>query len=419
MNEDFLSYIWFNKLYFIKQQSLLGEEIEIISPGIRNRNSGPDAFNAKIKIGDKTWAGNVEFHVNASDWHKHHHDGNPEYENVILHVVLNADEQIYIGERHIPTIKLDFPQHINISYNALKADGMICTRQCTSSIEMKRWIERLVVERLEEKTSRIEKLLQDKNGDYEEVLYILLARSLGFGTNSNAMEALAKSVPLKNLLHHRDNPLQLEALLLGQAGFLNCIPTCPTEEVLIREYKFLKHKFSLTEPKFCTFKLLRMRPSNFPALRIAQLAAIIHNNDNLFNKIINTHTEGIYKILMSEVSDYWKNHYIVGKESNKHHCNITKSSCDIIIINTIIPFLFIYGKQRNEIDIEEKALNMLQSLKPEKNHITQRFTDMGIDCKTAFESQALIQLQRQYCDEKRCLECQIGYDLIKKSNETT
>ena len=426
MNEQFISYIWFNKLYFTEQKSLLGEKVEIISPGIRNRNSGPDAFNAKIKIFDKIWAGNVEFHTNASDWHKHNHDGNKEYDNIILHVVANADEQIFIGERAVTTIELQFPQHINIAYNSLQADGMRCTRCITAEIELKRWIERLVVERLEEKTKRVEKLLQQTNGDYEEALYILMARSLGFGTNSDAMEALAKSVPLKTLLHHRDNPVQIEAMLLGQAGFLfdNTTDsdsekfikaTCKTEEEYIREYKFLKNKFSLEKPKYCNFKLLRMRPSNFPALRIAQLAAIIHNNENLFNKIVTTDINNVYKIIINEVSDYWKNHYIIGKESHNHHCNLTKNSCNTIIINAIIPFLFVYGKLRNDPEKQEKALNILQEIKAEKNHITERFNSIGIKSKTAFDSQALIQLQQHYCDEKRCLECQIGYDLIKKS----
>lgn len=436
MKEQFLSYLWFNKLYFSEQRSLLGEKIEIISPGIRNVNSGPDAFNAKIKIGSKIWAGDVEFHVNASDWHKHKHDGNKEYNSVILHVVLNADEQIFIGERPLPTIELQYPKHIALNYSNLKADGMRCKRSNTTEIEQRRWIERLVIERLEEKTGRIEQILQENNMDYEATTYLLLARSLGFGVNSNAMEALAKSVPLKAIMHHRDNLLQIEAMLLGQAGFLysneadndlnpsDCqrqrnfiVPGNNTEEEYIREYKFLKNKFLLQDPKHCAFKLLRMRPNNFPAIRIAQLAAILHNNDNLFNKILETEPESIHKIFMCNISDYWKTHYIFGRESNIHNCNITRRSCDLIMINTVIPMLFVYGKSHNE-QIKEEALSLLQKIKPENNHITERFKAMGIKCDSAFESQALIQLQNHYCDNKRCMECQIGYDLIKKREQT-
>lgn len=436
MKEQFLSYLWFNKLYFTEQISLLGEKIEIISPGIRNRNSGPDAFNAKIRIGDKTWAGDVEFHVNATDWHKHKHDGNKEYNSAILHVVLNADEQIFIGERPLPTIELQYPKHIAINYSNLQADGMRCKRCITTEIEQRRWIERLVIERLEEKTEKIEQILHENNMDYEATTYRLLARSLGFGVNSNAMEALAKSVPLKAIMHHRDNLLQIEAMLLGQAGFLYSnetnnasnasnsssqrdfiVPACNIEEQYIREYKFLKNKFSLEEPKYCTFKLLRMRPNNFPAIRIAQLAAILHNNDNLFNKILEKDPESIHKIFMCNISDYWKTHYIFGKESCRHNCNITRRSCDLIMINTVIPMLFVYGKNHNE-SIKEEALSLLQKIKPENNHITERFKAMGIKCNSAFESQALIQLQNHYCNNKRCMECQIGYDLIKKSEQT-
>lgn len=429
MDEKFISYIWFNRLFNSTQQTLLGEKVEIVSVGTPNTDAGPDVFNAKVKIDNRLWAGCVEFHVKATDWHKHHHDGNPDYDHVILHVVLDADEQVMDSkDLPIPTIRIAFPHFMLDNYARLisaatqnNADAgspkeCLANIRQSDSLTLHSWFDRLIVERLEEKVTIIENILRSSNNNWEEAFYISICRAMGFGKNSDAMQAVAQSIPLNIIAHHRDNIEQIEALLLGQAGMLNgLVPSCSTEQIWIREYQFLKNKFSLKPIQGPSFKMLRMRPSGFPTIRMAQTAAILHHTDHLLRQIIESSDINAIRSLFSfSASDYWTTHYKIGTESARHSTSLSKSSIDILIINTVVPFLFIYGRSISNYAMQERAIDLLQILPPERNAIVEQFTLPDIKWKSAYDTQALLHLHRRYCLEHNCLRCHLGAITIKQ-----
>lgn len=419
MTEKLLNYIWFNRLYFEEQQTLLGQTVRIISPGIPNTNAGPDAFNAKVEIDGRLWAGNVEFHVHATDWHRHNHDNRPEYDNIILHVVFEADEQIFTqSDNPIPTIALAYPKSILNGYQLLMQEHKFCPIRFSEidSFRLNQWIERLLIERLQSKTERISQILQSNQNNWEQAFYITLCRAFGFGVNSDAMQQVAQSLPLNVIMHHRDSLQQIEALLLGQAGFL-CHPESlsePEELLWVREYQFLSNKFSLKPTEGVYFKFLRMRPFGFPTMRLAQFAMLLHRYDHLFSRTLNNlDIKNLRKIFSIKASPYWQNHYRLGSRTEQHGCQLSTSSIDLLIINTVVPFLFLYAQTSQDIDLQEKTLNLLHQLKAEQNHKTQKFTSAQFPCPDAYTSQALIQLHDNYCLRKDCLRCQIAHQYLK------
>lgn len=425
MDERFIAYIWFNKLFDAEQYTLLGERVDIVSTGTPNHDAGPDVFNAKVKIDGQLWAGCVEFHVRAGDWHKHNHDGRTAYERVILHVVLEADEQIMTAAgMPIATIRLRYPAFMLDNYlrltNGQAVHGIkhpILPPTCKSitgkadSIALHSWTDRLLVERLQEKTGMIEHILSDNGANWEEAFYVVLCRAMGFGKNSDAMQSLAQSIPFSVIAHHRDNPEQIEALLLGQAGMLDDLdPTCETETVWKREYKFLANKFQLQPSKGPAFKMMRMRPMGFPTMRIAQTAAILHHNEHLLRRVLESPDTGsLRRIFSCKASDYWTTHYMPGRNTRgKHSASLSANSTDILIINTVVPFLFIYGKMTDNHDIQERATELLHQLPPERNSITEAFASAGLKCASAYDTQALLCLHRNYCQRGECLRCYFG-----------
>ena len=418
MTEKLLNYIWFNRLYFEEQQTLLGERVRIISPGIPNTNAGPDAFNAKIEIDGRLWAGNVEFHVRATDWHRHNHDNHPEYDNIILHVVFEADEQIFTqSDNPIPTIALAYPKSILNGYQTLMQEHQFCPI-CFTKIDpfrLNQWIDRLLIERLQSKTERISQILQSNQNNWEQAFYVTLCRAFGFGVNSDAMQQVAQSLPLNVIMHHRDSLLQIEALLLGQAGFLNNIDNPDFQTALWqREYNFLCNKFSLLAPEYATFKFLRMRPFGFPTMRLAQFATLLHHNEHLFSRVLNNlDIKSLRNIFNIEASTYWQTHYTFNSETEHHGCRLSRLSIDLLIINTVVPFLFLYAQTTHDIDLQEKTLDLLRQLRAEQNHKTQKFTSAQFPCPDAYTSQALIQLHDNYCTRKDCLRCQIAHQYLK------
>ncbi len=424
MNERFMSYIWFNKLYYPQQVTLLGQTVEIVSTGTPNRDAGPDVFNAKVKIDGTLWAGNVEFHRQASDWHRHGHDNDPNYQPVILHVVFDGNEQIMRTDKNmqdypIPTIVLKYPPHINLRYEKIVNSCNMCG--CANDIKhiehihLINWLDRLVVERIEQKTELLDTILTTTKGDWQEAFYIILARSFGFKTNSDAMQTLAMATPLKCIMHHRDNLAQIEALLLGQAGFLDKLkPSTDDETTWLREYQLLSHKFGLKQINPRLFKMARMRPGGFPTMRIAQFASLLHSNDNLLTAIIEAQDiNGMRKLFATTPSKYWQTHYYPGEESQPHSGMLSTKSIDILIINTVVPFIFRYGHATGQPDLADKALDILQKLPNEENYITTYFSSIGINIKTAYDSQAVIQLLRNYCEKRDCLRCHLSYHLMK------
>jgi hypothetical protein len=421
MSESILHYIWQHKLFStVDLKTTDNELVEIISIGQHNTDAGPDFFNAKIKIGDTLWAGNVEIHKNSSDWNKHKHHENEAYNSVVLHVVEKADIEIFRKNgKKIPQLELIIPKHIAQNYTDLLADKkwIACADRIVEvpQIFIETWKNALLTERLEQKTEVINALLKENENHWEESFYIVLARNFGFGTNSQAFEELAKSLPLNVLAKHKNDLFQLESLFFGQADLLPKTPSDDYTKNLIKEYAFLKAKYGLQKKlDLSRWKLLRLRPDNFPHIRIAQFASLIHSSSKLFSKIIETpEIEYLRTLFACEVSDYWKTHYTFSSEkSTERTKKLGKQSVDTILINTVVPFLFAYASQKDNADLKEKAEKLLEKIPAERNSIITNWKNIGINCRSAYDSQALLQLKKMYCDEKKCIRCRIGHKVL-------
>ena len=421
MKEDFLHYLWQYKLFSLAElKTTEGEELIIVNSGLHNKNSGPDFFNAQLKIDDQTWVGNVEIHINASDWYLHKHEEDENYDAVILHIVWNNDAAVFMkNNQPIPTFELKniVDKSILNNYQKLfsKQQRWIpCENQIqeVDSFLLKNWLERLYFERLENKSDLINELLQKSNNDYEAVLFQLLAKNFGLKVNGDAFLQLARSFDFSILRKVRFNELQLEALLFGQAGFLEEEVEEVYYQALKKEHEYLRHKYNL-HAIANGFQFFRMRPNNFPTIRIAQLVSLFQKYQNLFSNLMELDKlEDFYKLLSVEVNDFWKTHYTFETESKKSPKKLTKSFIDLLLINTIIPLKFVYLQNRGEV-IGEDILKLIQQIKPEKNSIISKFSDLKIPSENAFETQALLELKNNYCAKKRCLECAIGNSLVR------
>ena len=418
--EQLLHYVWKHKLFPLKQMCTTdGQTIEVIDPGLWNNNSGPDFFNSKIKINGVIWIGNIEIHMKASDWKNHRHDTNKDYDSVILHVASEIDyEAKRTNGEKIPQLELHYPDYLIENYNELirTTHYPACYKVIPGipKLLIHSWMNTLQTERFEEKTARIKKLLGKHDNNWEDVFFITLARNFGFGTNSEAFELWAETIPLRAVDKHRDNLFQIEAIFFGQAGLLE-LPFDEYTGKLIKEYSYLKHKFQLTTSDICKWKLMRMRPGNFPHIRIAQLAKLYYKSQGLLSMLFETgDIESLRNLLRTDTSDYWITHYTFGELSNPAKKNISKSSIDLLIINTVVPFLYAYGKYRCNNILTERASRILEELKPENNYITRMWKECGLEASHAGDSQALIQLKKNYCDFKKCLYCRIGFEYFKK-----
>ena len=418
--EQLLHYVWKHKIFPLKPMVTTdGQIIEVIDTGLWNNNAGPDFFNAKIKINGVLWVGNIEIHLKASDWKLHHHDNNTDYDSVILHIASDIDYEPHRsnGEK-IPQLEMHYPEYLVESYNELirTAHYPACYKIIPSihKIILHSWLNTLQIERFEEKTARISSLLQKYNNNWEDVFFITLARNFGFGTNSDAFELWAQTIPLRAVDKHRDNLFQIEAIFFGQSGLLD-LPVDEYSEKLIKEYSYLRHKFQLTTSANCRWKLLRMRPGNFPHLRIAQLAKLYHNSQGLLSKILEAENiELIRKLLQTDTSEYWVSHYTFGEKTISVKKSLSTASIDLLIINTVVPFLYAYGKHRSISKLTERATSLLEEMKAENNYITRMWKECGLEAAHAGDSQALIQLKKNYCDPKKCLYCRIGFEYFKK-----
>lgn len=419
MKESILHYVWQNKLFTAHDlKTTDGEKLEIIDVGRNNTDAGPDFFNAKIRIGETLWAGNVEIHTCSTEWFKHSHQWDKTYDTVILHVVLRADSEVYRrdGDR-IPQLELNYPKQIEANYDHLFSiqKWIPCSDKINQvpSIFIQSFKSALLTERLEQKMNSIEQLLLENNQHWEEAFYITLARNFGFGTNSQAFESLAKSVSISILGKHKDNILQLEALLFGQAGLLNPDKVDDYSLRLKKEYDFLQLKYGLIPIEGSQWKLLRLRPDNFPHVRIAQFAALINTSKKLFSKVVeNPQIEVIRKLFETEPSAYWKSSYLFAHKSTLHIKKLGAQSINGILINTVVPFLFCYASHKNNEELKSKVLQMLEDIPKENNSIINGWNNLGLASKTAYDSQALLQLKKQYCDLKKCLRCRIGLKVL-------
>ena len=420
MKEKLLQYIW-QFQYFNKNElaTIDGEPLQIIHQGSFNTNQGADFFEAKIKIGNTTWAGNIELHIKSSDWVLHKHSADKNYNNIILHVVWQHDTEINIAGNKLPALEL----HNKVSKLLLKKYEELMNASlfipCANyvhtikEITLLSWKQRLLAERLEEKSANILSCLEQNNFHWEETFWWLIAKNFGIKINSEAFEKTARSLSVNILSKHKNQIHQLEALLFGQAGLLEKEFSDDYPKMLQKEYEFYKKKYKLQQPVAQLF-FLRMRPANFPTLRLAQLAMLISNSTHLFSKVKESVSVSEVKhFLEVTANDYWHYHYVFDEASPFKKKTLGEQMADNIIINTIVPILFAYGLHHNEQQYKDKAIAWLERISPEKNLITKGFESLKFANKNSFDSQAYIQLKNKYCDHKRCLECSIGNALLK------
>ena len=429
--EELIHYVWKHKIFPLRELFTTSRsKVEVIDPGLHNFGSGPDFFNAKIRIDGQLWVGNVEIHVRASDWFRHHHDTDPAYDNVILHVVEVADVDVpYPGNanRLIPQMVLPVPGWVRDNYDSLiRSDSFPpCAKEVPSfpRLMVHSWLSALQVERLEDRSCAVTERSELLCRDWETTFFVTIARNFGFGKNGDAFEMWAKSFPLIAMGKHRDSLFQIEAVFFGQAGLLND-PHDDYGDYYVRlrnEYMFMRHKFSFTpiDPSLWTHKV---RPENFPEVRLAQIAMLFYRGCLSISKVLSASTlDDIYCLLMPEkgnesVSDYWHTHFAFRQsESPSSEKRISKSSVDLIVMNSIVPFLFAYGRYKGDDELCDRSFDLMEGVKPEKNKYITQWAEAGIQCQSAADSQALIQLSKNYCEKHNCLRCRFGYEYIKRN----
>ncbi len=421
MTEEFLHYIWQYRLYNPNLVLRSGERIEVIHPGMHNSDSGPDFFNARIRIGETIWAGNIEIHIQSSDWKRHNHQEDMSYDNVILHAVWRDDTPVFRKDgTPIPTLELDGLYNANSWKNYL--DFMASQRwiPCEAMVAgvnpliRDAWLDRVLVERLERKALQVEHILSLTNNDWAQTFYRLLARNMGFKLNNQAFEMLSQSLPFHYLAKHADDLFQVEAMVFGQAGLLETNFNDEYPQQLKKEYEFLKKKFDLTPIDTHLWRFMRLHPGNFPTLRLAQFASIIHHSSAIISELFNSNDIDTYRELFgAQASEYWDTHYTFGHVSAHRRKTLGLSSIDLLLINLVAPILLAYGRRRSDSFITEKPLDLLVKLKGESNSVVSKWAALGMDVSNAANTQALLELKSSYCDAKKCLHCSIGNDLLK------
>ena len=416
MREDFLYYLWENRLIVGDLTTNQGIPVKVVNTGYRNTDSGPDYLEAKIKIGDQLWAGQVEIHVRTSDWLRHAHQHDKAYGNVVLHVVYEHDASV----NDIPVLELKGhfnPLLYNQFENFVYAQRWIaCERRLdeVQAFTKNAWLERMAIERLQEKARIVERLLIANKFDWEDTLYRLLLRYFGMKVNNEAFETLASLLPFKTLLKHADHVPQLEAMLLGCAGFLSPGMEEDYPLLLKREFEVMKAKFNLISMPVNQWKFMRMRPVNFPTVRLAQLAQLIHRYGPMFSKIKEAESiESVKTMFDVKASPYWDTHYRFSVEGPSVPKHLGEGTTDVLVINAIVPLLFCYGKFHKDECHCEKALRFLEEIAAEDNTIVRHYANRGMAPRNAMQSQALLHLYNHYCKRKRCLECSIGNILLQ------
>ena len=419
--EELLHYVWKHRIFPLNElTTTTGQRLEIIDTGLANRDAGPDFFNAKIKIDGVVWVGNIEIHTNSSDWFKHGHHQNPVYNNVILHIATCVDTEVHQSNgESIPQLQLDCPKHIQENFKELANTDQYppCYRIIPSlpKLTIHSWMSALQMERFEQKNAHLIERLRYCNNHWEDAFFITLARNFGFSINADAFEEWAKHISLRAVDKHRDSLFQVEAFFFGQAGTLSDPDGDHYYLKLKQEYKYLAHKFGLKPMDVTRWRFLRLRPNNFPHVRIAQLANLYHRSYGLLSQLMEKETiKEIRDLLRGGTSEYWTNHYTFGGYSPDCPKTLSESSLNLIIINTIVPFLYAYGIHRGKEKLCSRATTFLEELKPENNYIIRMWSECGLKVAHAGDSQALIQLKKEYCDKKKCLYCRIGYEYLKR-----
>lgn len=423
MQEDFLHYVWqFKKFDLSTLKTTTDEVITLVQAGQHNLNGGPDFFNAQLKIGEQLWAGNVEIHIKSSDWYVHNHEIDAAYDNVILHVVYDHDTDIFRKDNStIPTLELKsrIPRNVTDAYNRL----LVAPHKwinCESDFAqvddfiISNWLERLYIERLERKSNSIEALLEASKNDWEAILFKLLAKNFGLKVNGDAFFSLANSFDFSTLRKTQSKPLQLEALFFGQAGLLEKHVEEAYYLTLVKEYHFLKQKFSLNNAEVIPLQFFRLRPPNFPTIRLSQLAMLYNKYQNLFAKVMEAQSmDELYGLFQVGTSEFWNSHFTFEKSSKLSKKVLTKSFVDLLLINSIIPLRFCYQKYQGK-NPSELNLSFAQKIASENNSIIAAFNQLKPVSNSAMTSQALIQLKTEYCEKNKCMSCAIGNSILAK-----
>ena len=430
--EDLVRYVWKHRLFPLTPLLTTdGQEVEVIHPGMENRSDGPDFFNAKVKIAGTLWVGNVEIHGKASDWLLHGHDTNKRYDSVVLHVAGMVDREIVRTDgTPIPQLELKVPEHIINNYAELRKTDHYppCYRVIPElgNIVIHSFLSSLLYERLDMRSTQIAQRYEAHDKNWDDALFSTIARNFGFGTNGDAFDEWARRMPFRAVDKHADNLQQIEALFFGQAGLLeeDSVPTYYKEalasdgyfQTLRREYAFLAHKFDLRPMDYTTWRLLGMRPANFPHVRLAQLAMLYHERRISVSKLLAaTDKSSLTELLRVGTSPYWDTHYtFASTPSAPTKKRVTDNAVTLLLINSVAPFYYSYGRRKDSEQHCEQAVALLEQLKAENNYIIRGWIDCGLIVKHAADSQALIQLKKQYCDRRDCLRCRIGYEYLKK-----
>ncbi len=425
--EKVMHYVWRHRLWNNpSMETVDGRRVTVIDPGQPNNGSGPDFFNAKVRIDGELWAGNVEIHVRASDWYRHGHDSDPAYDSVILHVVDADDAPVErpVSGGRIPQVRMPCVADFASRYSRLVGNAsteLPCAGEIASmsSLHISDWISALAHERIIGKAERITELLGRFCGDWEETAYVTFARALGRGINGQAMEQLALATPLRLLRKHSDSTVALEAMLFGQAGMLEKeAADDPYYATLQREYAFYRTKFGLRQPKAIVWRTSGMRPQSFPHRRVALLAAMISGGFSLLSKLLESENpEDIMRLFQAELSPYWQTRYTFGAVAGRPSPPLGRGAMQSLVINVAVPLIYAYGSVVRDPKAEQRqdhAFGLLEQIPSEENNIVSLFVKEGVVCRDAFTSQALIQLRRVYCEPRKCLYCRIGHRLLSR-----
>ena len=430
--EKLLHYIWKHRILPLSElRTTDGRSVEVIDPGLLNMHAGPDFFNAKVRIDGVMWVGNVEIHERSADWFLHGHDTDAAYNNVVLHVAAVVDADV-VTERgdHLPQVQLAVPQQVLSNYRRLLAfDRYPPCREAVlplDAIKKRSWLSALVAERLNEKTEAIRRRVALFEGSWEAAFFATMARSFGFGVNSEAFEQWAERLPLMQIAHHRDDPFQVEAMFMGMAGLLDEAQMTPaTREAALadpyflslkREFGYLSRKFRLEPMARQAWRFLRLRPQNFPYIRMSQLAQLYCSRRAGLAEITACESvKQLHAVLQTSVSDYWRTHYTFGKESSLNEKRLSTASLNLLAINAAVPVLHAWGCYRDDERLVQRALDWLEELPAEDNTYIRLWKECGVEARNAADTQALIQLQHRYCERKDCLRCRFGYYSMKRS----
>ncbi|MBQ7421189.1 MAG: DUF2851 family protein [Prevotella sp.] len=433
--EQLLHYVWKHKLFPLTElQTTDGRAVEVLDTGLHNRDAGPDFFNAKVKIDGILWVGNVEIHGRSTDWYAHHHDEDAAYDNVVLHVVGQADAEVRTHDgRLLPQLQLGVPPTVKKNYDELMSeDRYPPCHQIVPELPLltiHSWLSTLQTERLERKTEDIRRRVDYYNGDWEAAYFQTLARNYGFGLNADAFETWAKHIPLHSVARHRDDLFQIEAIFMGQAGMLEKESLLKRHREaalrdkyfnkLRREYRYLAHKFSLEPMDFHQFRFLLVRPTCYPHVRIAQMAHYYYDRKTSLSLLLECENlRQVRALLQTQVSPYWQSHYTFGSVSSQSKRLFSLSSLRLLVINTAVPMLFAYGRYKSDNRLCDRAYSFFEQMKAEDNIPVRRWRACGFEARNASDSQALVQLMNEYCNKKDCLRCRFGYEYLKRAKTT-